>query len=77
MIVVAYRASLTAILANPVPKITIDTLGELAASTIGYGAFGEKNKEFFQMSSDEVGQKIGEKLEIVTNPSQAVSLLSY
>lgn len=72
-IVVAYRASLTAILANPAPRVTIDTLAELADSPIGCGAWGEKNREFFLSSSDEASQKIGSKLETVNDPALAVN----
>lgn len=73
-IVVTYRASLTAILANPAPRLTIDTLEELANSPIGYGAWGETNKEFFLSSADESSQKIGSKLESVNDPVLAVSV---
>lgn len=72
-IVVAYRASLTAILANPTPRVTIDTLDELANSPIKCGAWGEKNKEFFLKSTDDASQKIGGKLESINDPSEAVS----
>lgn len=74
-IVVAYRASLTAILANPAPRVTIDTLNELAHSPIGCGVWGEQNKNFFLTSSDETSQKIGEKIEIVNDAEKAVSLI--
>lgn len=76
-IVVTYRASLTAILANPAPRLTIDTLDELANSPIGYGAWGEKNKEFFLSSTDESSQKIGSKLESVNDPVLAVGALPW
>uniref|UniRef100_A0A2K6VB67 Ionotropic glutamate receptor L-glutamate and glycine-binding domain-containing protein n=1 Tax=Anopheles darlingi TaxID=43151 RepID=A0A2K6VB67_ANODA len=46
LLVVAYRASFTAILANPVPRLTIDTLHDLAASPISCGAWGEQNRLF-------------------------------
>lgn len=71
-IVVAYRASLTAILANPAPRVTIDTLKELANSPITCGVWGEKNKDFFQTSEDETSQKIGTKIEIVNDAEKAV-----
>lgn len=72
-IVVAYRASLTAILANPAPRVTIDTLDELANSPIGCGAWGERNREFFLTSADDASQKIGLKLESVNDPAIAVN----
>lgn len=73
-IVVAYRASLTAILANPAPRVTIDTLQELATSPIECGVWGEQNKQFFATSTDEVGQKISEKIVIVNDADEAVSV---
>lgn len=73
LIVVAYRASLTAILANPVPRLTIDTLQELANNPIGFGAWGEQNRQFFLTSSDEVSQKIGEKIESISTSDDAVN----
>lgn len=72
-IVVAYRASLTAILANPAPRVTINTLQELATSPIECGVWGEQNKQFFATSTDEIGQKIGEKIVIVNDAEEAVS----
>lgn len=72
-IVVAYRASLTAILANPAPRVTIDTLQELATSPIDCGVWGEQNKQFFEKSTDEIGQKISEKIVVVNDVDEAVS----
>lgn len=71
-IVAAYRASLTAILANPAPRLTIDTLKELAHSQITCGVWGEKNRKFFQTSTDEISQKIGAKIEIINDANKAV-----
>lgn len=73
-IVVAYRASLTAILANPAPRVTIDTLQELASSPIDCGVWGDQNKQFFATSTDEIGQKISEKIVIFNDAEEAVSL---
>lgn len=74
LIVVAYRSSLTAILANPAPRLTIDTLKELADSPITCGIpQGEQNRQFFLSSTDEVSQKISEKIEVVKTASDAVS----
>lgn len=75
LIVVAYRASLTAILANPAPRLTIDTLAELANSPIECGVWGEQNRQFFLTSSDEVTKKIGEKIEIINRAEDAVSFI--
>lgn len=75
LIVVAYRASLTAILANPAPRLTIDTLDELANNPIGIGVWGEQNRQFFLTSGDEISQKIGEKIEIMKTAADAVSII--
>ncbi|CAH0554746.1 unnamed protein product [Brassicogethes aeneus] len=48
LVVVAYRASMTAILAKPQPRVTIDTIEELLDSKLSYGGWGEINKEFFK-----------------------------
>lgn len=73
LVVVAYRASLTSILANPQPRLTIDSLEVLANSWLKCGAWGEQNKNFFLMSSDQAAQKIGGKLEHVDDADDAVS----
>lgn len=77
LIVVAYRASLTAILANPVPRLTIDTLEELANGPIACGAWGEQNRQFFLTSTDETSRRIGEKIELIANADDAVSIKSH
>lgn len=73
LIVVAYRASLTAILANPVPRLTIDTLEELVKGPISCGVWGEQNRQFFLTATDEVTHKLGEKIEIISTSEEAVS----
>lgn len=75
LVVVAYRASLTAILANPQPRVTIDTLEGLAESSLKCGAWGEESKSFFTLSPDQVSQKIGTKLEHVDDTDEAVSYM--
>ncbi|KAK7863542.1 hypothetical protein R5R35_011169 [Gryllus longicercus] len=73
LVVVAYRASMTAILANPAPRVTIDTLDQLANSHISCGGWGEHEKEFFLTSLDDAGKKIGQKFEIVLNEEEAIT----
>lgn len=73
LVVVAYRASLTSILANPQPRLTIDSLEVLANSWVKCGAWGEQNRNFFLMSADPAAQKIGSKIEHVENANEAVS----
>lgn len=72
LLVVAYRASLTSILANPQPRLTIDTLELLASSWLKCGAWGEQNRNFFSMSTDPAAQKIGSKLEQIDTADEAV-----
>lgn len=72
LVAVSYRASMTAILANPISRVTIDTLDELANSPIGCGAWGEQIHQFFITSLDEAGQKIGEKLQHIDDVSDGL-----
>ncbi|XP_075969996.1 ionotropic receptor 68a [Anticarsia gemmatalis] len=73
LLVVSYRASMTAILANPAPRVTIDTLQELVDSKVTCGGWGTETKKFFEDSLDEFGQKIGEKFETIDDPTQAAN----
>lgn len=75
LIVVAYRSSLTAILANPAPRLKIDTLEELANSPIGCGVWGAQNRQFFLATNDSVSNKIGEKIELIKSASDGVGFL--
>ncbi|KPJ04976.1 Glutamate receptor, ionotropic kainate 1 [Papilio xuthus] len=72
LLVVSYKASMTAILANPTPRVTIDTLKELVDSKITCGGWGQETKKFFLESLDDVGQKIGQRFEIINDPDAAV-----
>ncbi|CAH2244222.1 jg20167 [Pararge aegeria aegeria] len=76
LLVVSYKASMTAILANPAPRVTIDTLKELVDSKIACGGWGRETKKFFVESLDEIGQKIGERFENIDNPEEAASLIA-
>ncbi|XP_061383331.1 glutamate receptor ionotropic, kainate glr-3 [Danaus plexippus] len=76
LLVVSYRASMTAILANPTPRVTIDTLQELVDSKIACGGWGSETKKFFLESLDEMGQKIGEMFENVDDPEQATNKIA-
>ncbi|XP_054744500.1 ionotropic receptor 21a [Anastrepha obliqua] len=67
LLTVIYRASLTAILANPAARITIDTLEELSKSYVTSSAWVDENKKLFVEAFDEVAQEIGRKMEIVDN----------
>lgn len=72
LIVTAYRASLTSILANPQPKVTIDTLEMLASSKLKCGAWGTQNRDLFIESDDDVAQNIGEKMEEIKEAEEGV-----
>ncbi|XP_026479497.1 uncharacterized protein LOC113385888 [Ctenocephalides felis] len=72
LVAVSYRASLTAILANPAPRIRIDTLEQLSKSPISAGGWGDQHKQFFVTSLDEYGRNIGRKFEDVDNATEAV-----
>lgn len=73
LVVVAYRASLTSILANPQPRVTIDTLDVLAKSWLKCGSWGDQSRGLFGQSEDESAKLIGAKLEHVEDASEAVS----
>lgn len=73
LLVVSYRASMTAILANPAPRVTIDTLKELVYSKVTCGGWGSETKQFFVNSLDEIGQKIGERFETIDDPMDAAN----
>lgn len=73
LVVTAYRASLTSILANPQPRVTIDSLDMLATSGIKCGAWGKQNRDFFENSDDDVAQKVGEKMEEISDAEEGVS----
>ncbi|KAL1488549.1 hypothetical protein ABEB36_015012 [Hypothenemus hampei] len=73
LVVVAYRASLTAILSRPTPRVTIDSLQELIDSKLTYGGWGEISMEFFKSSNDEFINRIKGDFEVVNNSDNAVS----
>ncbi|XP_066594491.1 ionotropic receptor 21a-like isoform X2 [Prorops nasuta] len=72
LVAVAYRASMTAALANPIGKITIDNLAQLVRSPISVGGWSPESKNFFLTSSDSDSQKIGKKFEITQNEEDAI-----
>eukprot|EP00102_Acyrthosiphon_pisum_P022440 XP_016659650.1 PREDICTED: glutamate receptor ionotropic, delta-2 [Acyrthosiphon pisum] len=76
LVVVAYKASMTAILANPDTRVTIDTLDALADSNINCGGWGEQSKEFFMTSLDKTGQRVGQKFQEVYEVDKAIDLVS-
>ncbi|CAK9829857.1 Ionotropic receptor 21a [Anthophora retusa] len=72
LVAVAYRASMTATLANPVARVTIDTLTQLATSSIEVGGWNEQTKDFFLMSSDVSSQEIGNKFQLIKHEEEAI-----
>lgn len=46
---------------------------ELAKGPISCGVWGEQNRQFFLTATDEVTHKLGEKIEIISTPEEAVS----
>lgn len=70
---VTYKASFTAILANPAPRLTYDNIEELSSSRITYGAWGNDNLKFFRESADESARLIGGKMVDVNNIYEVVS----
>ncbi|KZC14210.1 Glutamate receptor, ionotropic kainate 3 [Dufourea novaeangliae] len=72
LVAVAYRASMTATLANPAARVTIDTLAQLAKSSIEVGGWNKEGKEFFLISSDSDSQEIGKKFQLILNQEEAI-----
>ncbi|XP_047120591.1 uncharacterized protein LOC124803415 [Schistocerca piceifrons] len=72
LVAVAYRASLTAILANPAPRVTIDTMEQLAASAIAVGGWSEQQREFFETALDGASQRVGTRFQLVRDAEHAV-----
>ncbi|XP_017080297.1 uncharacterized protein LOC108114054 isoform X2 [Drosophila eugracilis] len=65
LLVATYRASFTAILANPAARVTIDTLEDLLGSHIPPSAGATENRQFFLDADDEIARKVGNKMEVV------------
>ncbi|KAF5308719.1 hypothetical protein FQR65_LT06080 [Abscondita terminalis] len=76
LVVVAYKASMTAILANPAPRLTIDTLKELVDSKLECGGQGKINLDFFQTSSDQATQTIASKFQIINDTDDAIDKIA-
>lgn len=62
-------------LTRTIDRLTIDTLRQLATSTITCGSWGNENRRFFQESVDETSQIIGNKFEEINDPIQAVNCI--
>ncbi|THK33101.1 glutamate receptor U1 [Diachasma alloeum] len=73
LVTVAYRASMTATLANPVAKITIDTLQQLAKSRISVGGWSEEQRDLFGASLDPDLIEIATRFELTLKEDDAVA----
>nr|XP_023027160.1 uncharacterized protein LOC111515158 [Leptinotarsa decemlineata] len=73
LVVTSYRASMTAILARPAPKVKIDTLQELAKSKLTCGGWGEMNGEFFRSLNDSDLNALTKNFVLVNDSEEAVS----
>ncbi|XP_011309050.1 uncharacterized protein [Fopius arisanus] len=73
LVTVAYRASMTATLANPVARITIDTLKQLARSKISLGGWSHEQREIFYSSLDPDLTEIGSRFELTHREDDAVA----
>lgn len=54
-------------------RVTIDTLQELAKSSITVGGWGEDKKELFLSSHDEDMNRIGAKFELTNSEDEAIA----
>ncbi|XP_061388746.1 glutamate receptor ionotropic, kainate glr-3 [Musca vetustissima] len=67
LITVSYRASFTAILANPAPRITIDTLEELLQSRLTLSVGSIENKKLFDNAFDQILKELGTNTDVLTD----------
>ncbi|XP_076303566.1 ionotropic receptor 68a isoform X2 [Lasioglossum baleicum] len=72
LVAVAYRGSMTATLANPFARVTIDSLAQLAKSSIEVGGWNKEDKEFFLISADSNSQEVGKKFQLIVNEETAI-----
>uniref|UniRef100_A0A1B0BS36 Ionotropic glutamate receptor C-terminal domain-containing protein n=1 Tax=Glossina palpalis gambiensis TaxID=67801 RepID=A0A1B0BS36_9MUSC len=63
LVTVAYKASFTAILANPAPRITVDTLEELKNSQLILTVGSEDNKHLFDNAFDKTLRELGSRTQ--------------
>ncbi|XP_075153952.1 ionotropic receptor 68a isoform X2 [Haematobia irritans] len=80
LIASSYRASFTAILANPAPKITIDTLDELLQSRLTLTVGSVENKKLFENAFDRILKELGTKTDIlvdITGVTEKIAKGSY
>ncbi|XP_063974062.1 glutamate receptor ionotropic, kainate glr-3 [Diachasmimorpha longicaudata] len=73
LVTVAYKASMTATLANPVAKITIDTLQQLAKSKIPVGGWSDEQRDLFGSSLDSDLVEIATRFELTVKEDDAVA----
>ncbi|XP_046803555.1 probable glutamate receptor [Lucilia cuprina] len=76
LITVSYRASFTAILANPAPRITIDSLEELMESRLTLTVGSMENKKLFDNAFDEILKKLGTKTVVVNDITDITSKIA-
>ncbi|KAH8270512.1 hypothetical protein KR018_011042 [Drosophila ironensis] len=76
LLVATYRASFTAILANPAARVTIDTLKDLLNSHIPPAAGSIENQQFFLDANDEVARMVGEKMEVINQNDDLTSRIA-
>ncbi|KAH8363940.1 hypothetical protein KR084_000637 [Drosophila pseudotakahashii] len=76
LLVATYRASFTAILANPSARVTIDTLEDLLGSHIPPSAGATENRQFFLDATDETARKVGDKMEVIRQSEDLTSRIA-
>lgn len=67
LVTTTYRASFTAILANPAPRITIDTLKELQYSNLKLSVGTKEQKRLFDNAFDESLKVLGTRTTVIDN----------
>ncbi|XP_076303567.1 ionotropic receptor 68a isoform X3 [Lasioglossum baleicum] len=53
-------------------KVTIDSLAQLAKSSIEVGGWNKEDKEFFLISADSNSQEVGKKFQLIVNEETAI-----
>ncbi|KAH8418736.1 hypothetical protein KR222_006018 [Zaprionus bogoriensis] len=76
LLVATYRASFTAILANPAARVTIDTLQDLNQARILPMTQAVEHKAFFLDSTDEEARDVGVKMDIVEDNNQLTECIA-
>lgn len=77
LVTTTYRASFTAILANPAPRITIDTVKGLEYSSLKLSVGTSEQKRLFDNAFDESLKELGTRTTVIDNIDGVVRVLFH